>query len=315
MVNLKSITSNKKVFVWVSFLFLMLVWGSSFKLMKESLKVFSPMEAASLRLVFAMITVIGFAIPHFIKIEKSKMKHLVLSAVIAMGAPAFMFATAQGAGIVGSIAGILNALTPMMTFLIGILFFKQEMTSRKVIGLLIGFCGSATLILVNQKGSIEINFFAFLIILATVSYGLNVNYIKRYLSDVPSLQLSLITVSLVGVMGLCVLPTTDFMSKIMTHPNGRLALLQIATLGVLGTAVAQIVFNKMLSYTSALFASSITYFIPIVALLWGIFDQETLSLWHYIGMVMIIGGVLIMNKKQNPAPNETLPIDSHLTQK
>jgi drug/metabolite transporter (DMT)-like permease len=171
------------------------------------------------------------------------------------------------------------------------------MTSRKVIGLLIGFCGSATLILVNQKGSIEINFFAFLIIVATISYGLNVNYIKRYLSDVPSLQLSLITVSLVGVMGLCVLPTTDFMSKIMNHPNGRLALLQIGTLGVLGTAVAQIVFNKMLSYTSALFASSITYFIPIVALLWGIFDQETLALWHYIGMAMIIGGVLIMNKK------------------
>ena len=301
--NIENLKNNKPLFVWVSFLFLMLVWGSSFFLVKQGLKVFSPVEVASIRLSSAMIALLPLAIFHFRKIPREKYIHLFVSAVIAMGAPAYLFAIAQtpGTGISSSISGVLNAMTPLMTFVVGILFFNQKMTLLKIIGLLMGFFGAATLILVNAKGQININSFGFFVIIATVCYGTNVNYIKRYLSDVPSLQISSITVTMVGLIALCILMTTGFWTKLQAEPavfapNPRESFMKLILLGVMGTAAAQVVFNKMLTYTSALFASSITYFIPIIAVLWGLLDGEVLLPWHYLGMALIIGGVLVMNK-------------------
>jgi drug/metabolite transporter (DMT)-like permease len=296
--NIQDLRQNKSFIVWASFLFLMLVWGSSFFLVKQGLKIFSPVEVASIRLSSAMVALIGLAIPHFKKVSSDKMPHLFISSIIAMGAPAYLFAIAQTPeiGISSSISGVLNAMTPLMTFVVGIIFFNQKMTLMKVIGLLMGFFGAATLILVNAKGQLIINNFGFFVLIATVCYGTNVNYIKRYLSDVPSLQISSITVTMVGLIAFCILMTTNFWTKLNTVPNAKDSFLKIVLLGVMGTAAAQVVFNKMLTYTSALFASSITYFIPIVAVLWGILDNEILLPWHYLGMALIIGGVLVMNK-------------------
>jgi drug/metabolite transporter (DMT)-like permease len=296
--DIQNLKQNKSFIVWASFLFLMLVWGSSFFLVKQGLKVFSPVEVASIRLSSAMLALIGLAIPHFKKVPSDKILHLFISSIIAMGAPAYLFAIAQTPeiGISSSISGVLNAMTPLMTFVVGIIFFNQKMTMMKVIGLLMGFIGAATLILVNAKGQLIINNFGFFVLIATVCYGTNVNYIKRYLSDVPSLQISSITVTMVGLIAFCILLTTNFWTKLQTLPEAKDSFLKVVLLGVMGTAAAQVVFNKMLTYTSALFASSITYFIPIVAVFWGILDNEVLLTWHYLGMVLIIGGVLVINK-------------------
>ena len=298
MESIKNLRDNKLFIVWASFIFLMLVWGSSFFLVKQGLKVFSPVEVASIRLSSAMFALLGLAISHFRKIKREKLPYLFVSAIIAMGAPAYLFAIAQtpNVGISSSISGVLNAITPLMTFVVGILFFNQKMTLMKIIGLLMGFIGAATLILVNAKGQININSFGFFVIIATICYGTNVNYIKRYLADVPSLQLSSITVTMVGTLAFCILLTTNFWTKLQTIPDAKESFMKVVLLGVMGTAAAQVVFNKMLTYTSALFASSITYFIPIIAVLWGILDGEVLLPWHYLGMALIIGGILVMNK-------------------
>jgi drug/metabolite transporter (DMT)-like permease len=288
-------TKSKIINIGLPFLFLMLVWGSSFVLVKHGLKVFSAVEVASLRLSAAMAAMVGFAVFQFKYIPKDKFLPLFISAVLAMGAPAYLFAIAQ-TSVSSSIAGVLNALTPLMTFIVGISFFGQKLTTPKIIGLFLGFLGSATLILVNAKGEISINSLAMLILIATVCYGVNVNFVKKYLTDIKPIHLSSITVTMVGSIAFCILLTTSFWTKVQTHPDGYKALREIILLGVLGTATAQVVFNRMLAHTSALIASSITYFIPIVAVMWGIYEGEVFLIWHFLGMALIIGGVLILNR-------------------
>jgi drug/metabolite transporter (DMT)-like permease len=292
---------NNDIRIVIAFIFLMIIWGSSFILIKKGLICYSPIEVASLRLSSAMVVLIGFAITHLRKIPTSKYKHLFFSAVVAMGLPGFFFAYAQTpvVGVSSSISGVLNALTPLMTFVVGIIFFNQPFIKGKIIGLLMGFGGSALLILINSKGQLNINAYAFFVLAATMCYGINVNYIKRYLADVPSFQLSTVTVTMIGIAVLPFIFFSDIITKYQVSDNHKQAFWAIVALGILGTAVAQIVFNKMLTYTSALVASSITYFIPIVAVLWGVFDGEVLLFWHYAGMLLIIGGVLMMNKMKS----------------
>ncbi len=289
---------RKELNIILSFIFLMLVWGSSFILIKQGLSVFSWVEVASIRLSAAMFVMIGFAAFHLKSVPKEKLIHLFISAFTAMGGSAYLFAAAQqpNVGVSSSISGVLNSLTPLMTFILGVIFFQQPLTRNKAIGLLLGFAGAATLILVNPKGGITINSYGFLVVLATLGYGFNVNYIKKHLSDLNPFHLSSITITMVGLIAFSILMTTPFWEKAQTAPNGWQALGEVALLGVLGTATAQIVFNQMLTHTSALVASSITYFIPIVAVLWGVHFGEVLLPWHYLGMVLIIGGVLILNR-------------------
>lgn len=287
--------AQKNLIIWLSFLFLTVAWGSSFILVKKSLIAFPPMIVASLRLSSAMIVVLPFAIRHFKLIPKNKLKYVVSSAFLGIGIPAFLFALAQ-LGMSSSITGILNALTPCMTFLIGILFFKQKSNALKILGLSLGFLGSASLIFFNAKGELHLNVFCFTIILATLMYGININTTKLFLSDVKPIHISTVSISIAGCFGIIILLTTNFIEILKTNPKAPFSLLTALTLGIVGTAFAQTLFNNLLSKTSAFFASSITYFIPIMALVWGIIDGETLSVWHYFGMILLIGGIIVINR-------------------
>ena len=286
---------RNELIVWASFLFLMLTWGSSFILIKRSLEAFSAAQVASLRLASAMLALIGFAVSHVRQIPRDRLPYVFLSGLFGMFFAAFLFSLAE-TGLSSSITGVLNALTPCMTFVLGIVLFRQKSNAMQIVGLLLGFVGSATLVLVNAKGEMSVNHYAFYVIAATICYGLNLNIVKRFLPNVKAFHLSTVSVSMVGLLGLAYLLTTNWLDIVQNAPNGKASLLAAVTLGVVGTAAAQVVFNRMLQNSTAVFASSITYFIPIVALIWGVWDGEVLSVWHYAGMVLIMGGILILNR-------------------
>ena len=286
---------RENLIIWVSFLFLTITWGSSFILVKKSLIAFPPLIVASLRLSSAMLVVLPFSIGHFKHIPRDKFKYVVLIAFLGMGLPAFLFALAQ-VGINSSMSGILNALTPCMTFLIGILFFKQKSSALKIFGLVLGFIGSASLIFFNTKGELHLNGYSLFVILATIMYGTNLNTTKRFAAGIKPIHLSTVSISIAGLFGLIVLLSTNFVEILKTNPKAPFSLLTALTLGIVGTAISQTLFNNLLSKTSAFFASSITYFIPLMALVWGILDGESLSIWHYFGMLLLIGGIIVINK-------------------
>lgn len=285
-----------KNIVWAIFVILAFIWGTSFILMKEALRVFSSEQVAALRMAAAWVVVIGMAVFHIRKVPKSKLKFLFLSGMLGSFIPAFLFTAAQ-IHIDSSSSGILNSLTPCFTFVVGALFFQQKTSLMKFFGLLLGFLGCVILITINQKGEVSLNAYALLVVLATVLYGFNINITKRYLSDINPVHIATVSIAMIGTLAIIFLFSfTDFVTRLTTIENSANALGYAVILGVFGTGVSSILFYKMLQMSSPIFASSVTYFVPIVAVCWGMYAGETLHLAHFVGMSVIILGVVIVNK-------------------
>ena len=282
--------------VWVIFVILAFIWGTSFILMKQALRVYSSEQVAALRMASAWVVVIGMAVFHIQKVPKSKLKYFFLSGMLGSFIPAFLFTAAQ-MHIDSSSSGILNSLTPCFTFVVGALFFQQKTSLMKFIGLLLGFVGCVILISINQKGEVSLNAYALLVVLATVLYGFNINITKKYLSDINPVHIATVSIAMIGSLAIIYLfGFTDFITRLKTVENSGVSLGYAVILGVFGTGVSSILFYKMLQMSSPIFASSVTYFVPIVAVCWGMYAGEMLHLAHFVGMSVIILGVVIVNK-------------------
>lgn len=286
---------NKKGLAVVLLLLLSLIWGSSLILIKKGLVVLSPQEVGSLRIVSAFLCLAPIAIRQLRKIKKNEWKYLLAVGLCGSFIPSFLFAIAQ-TRIDSAVAGILNALTPIFTILISLLIYHHKFDRQVYYGVFLGFIGSIILVLAGASEIGKINFFGLFIVLATVFYGTNLNVIKEHLQGQKALTITSISLLLVGPLAsIYLFGFTDFIYKIGNVPGAILATSYIVFLGVLGTAVALIIFNYIVQLTNPLFTSSVTYIIPIIAVFWGILDGEKLLLLHYLGMIFIVAGVYIAN--------------------
>ncbi|WP_215225267.1 DMT family transporter [Echinicola shivajiensis] len=287
---------------WLLLAFLSLIWGSSFILIKKGLLVFSAGEVGAYRIVSAAIVLLPLSIPKLKKLNKKQLFNLVIAGMVGSFIPAFLFATAQ-TQISSSITGVLNALTPLFVVIIGALFFGARITTRNSIGLIIAFLGVLVLISVKTgagfSGLTDINAYALLVILATVCYGINLNIIKHWFVKLRPVEITAISLLLVLPVALgYLLFATDFTHKLSHIEGAKLAAGYLTILGVLGTAFALIIFNGLVKIASPVFASMVTYLIPIVAIAWGVIDGEVLLPGHYIGILAVIAGVWIGNRKK-----------------
>lgn len=291
---------NKKgLLAWGLLFTLALIWGSSFILIKRGLIALTPYELGSLRIVSAFLFLLPSAIKRFKLIEKKLLPYLVFVGLLGSFVPALLFGVAQ-TQLESSITGVLNALTPIFTILIGFLIYKQRQTSKVFVGILVGFVGTGVLITAGEGSSLSgINAFAFLVVLATICYGANLNIIKDKLNHLHALTVTSVSLLMVGPFAaIHLFGFTDFLPNLINVEGTRLATFYVCLLGVLGTAIALTIFNKILQMTDALFTSSVTYIIPIIAVVWGVIDGEQLYLMHYIGMIAIGVGVYIANSNR-----------------
>lgn len=277
---------------------LALIWGTSFILMKKGLKVFSAGEVGAIRVVAASLFLLPFAFSGIKDLQRHHYVKLLFSGLMGIFIPAFLFATAQ-TKMGSAITGILNSLTPMFTLIIGVLLFNQKFVTRSLLGIIIGLGGTALLITSRVEGELGgINVFALLVILACVCYGINVNFIKNKISDLKSLTITSISLVLIGPIAFVyLLGFTDFTNKLSSTPASWEAFGYLVLLGLMSTAIATILFNRLIKISTPIFASSITYLIPVVAVMWGLLDGEQLSGGHFAGMAAIFGGVYLANKK------------------
>lgn len=255
-------------------------------------------EVGSLRIVAASIFLLPFALKRIKKVNRRDWKFLLSVGFVGSLFPSFLFAIAQ-TRLESSVTGVLNALTPIFTILIGLFIYGQKQPGRVFAGIFVGFIGTAILILAGAEGAVSLNFYAFFVVLATLFYGTNLNIIKYHLSHQRALTITSISLMLVGPISLLYLwGATDYFQKILEVEGAVLSSLYIIILGVLGTAIALILFNKLVQITDPVFTSSVTYIIPIVAVVWGLIDGERLYLMHYLGMTGIILGVYLANKSR-----------------
>lgn len=278
---------------------LAMIWGSSFILMKRGLHSFTGMQVGSLRMIMSFILLLPFTIKFFPQVDKKKYFTLFIVGLTGNGLPALLFAVAQ-TKINSSTAGVLNSLTPIFTMLFGFIFLKQSFGIQKISGVFIGLMGAIVLVLLRSNGAFESNYaYGLLIVLATLCYGISVNLVKSYLHDMKSLAIS--GFALVGMgppLAVYLFGFTDFVPKLQSDPAAMMSLWYIFLLSLFGTAIALILYNQLVKVTDALYASLVTYLIPIVALVWGVLDMEKIGWVHFVGIGLILAGIYLGRLKQ-----------------
>jgi drug/metabolite transporter (DMT)-like permease len=294
--------SENNLVNWGFLIVLALIWGSSFILIKRGLEIFSPGEVGAYRIVAAATFLLPLSLPRVKKLSSQQIQNLLLVGLVGSFIPAFLFAKAQ-TQLSSSLTGVLNALTPLFVVLVGALFFSSKITLRNGIGLAIAFIGVVVLVTVKEGADFGtfsgINGYAFFVILACVCYGFNLNLIKFRFEKLKPIEITAISLLVVLPMALIYLMAGTNFSYKVTQVDGALeALGYLTLLGVFGTAIALILFNIMVKKVTPVFASSVTYLIPIVAIFWGVLDGEVLLFGHYIGIVAVILGVWYGNRKR-----------------
>ena len=274
---------------------LSLIWGSSFILMKKGLEVFSYEQVAALRLFITSIVLIPFVFSALKKIKRKHYVPILVAALFGSGIPAFLFTLAQ-TYLDSSFVGILNSLTPLFTFCIGIIIFNQKYHRINLLGIFIGLIGAIFLSLNNLNQSISINIYVYLVVFASLLYAISANVIKRYLYDLDSTDITTIVFLIVGPLSGVYIFSTDF---IVLFDNNKAyeSLAYITILAIICTALAGVMFYKLIKISSPTFATSVTYLIPIVALFWGFIDGEKLIGQYFVGVALIFSGLYLVNKK------------------
>jgi drug/metabolite transporter (DMT)-like permease len=276
---------------------LAVIWGSSFILMKVGLHVYTPYQVGTMRMLISFLCLFPFVWNRFTKVPRNKWKYVAAAGILGNGIPAILFPYAQ-TGISSSVAGMLNSLTPVFTLIAGVMFFGMSVTRNRILGLLLGLLGAILLIVTRSDTGFQANvFFSMIIVVATICYALSVNILRHRLAEVDSMSLSGFALMFVGPPAAVFLFSTDFISRTQSQPGAMMSFLSVAALAVFGTAISTFMFNNLIKSSGALAASSVTYLIPIVAVMWGLIDGEGFHLYYFFGLVFVLSGVYLINKK------------------
>ncbi|MES2409941.1 MAG: DMT family transporter [Bacteroidota bacterium] len=281
---------------WIILVALALIWGSSFILIKKGLDGLNPFELGSLRIIFCAVFLLIIGFKSLATISQHQWKYIALTSLFGTFIPAYLFAIAE-TKVSSSICSILNSLTPLNTLILGALAFGLNFRRNQIFGIIIGLIGTAVLIFNGKAQGVSEDYsYSVFVLIATVCYATNVNLIKTYLSDVKPLAITTGNFLVMLIPAILILCFTDLGSKINLQATQQ-AMAYVMILGIIGTGVANIIFYKLIQISSPIFASSVTYLIPIVACLWGLLDNEMLTPLQFIGAFIILIGVYLANKK------------------
>jgi drug/metabolite transporter (DMT)-like permease len=285
--------SNQKASGWVLFSALALLWGSSFILMKEGAKNLTGWQIGTIRVLSAALVFLPFAVLSIHKVPAKKLPLIILTGILGNLFPAFLFGIAISQQIESSLAGILNSLTPLFVIVIGAVFFKRTVPLTKVIGVIIGLAG---LVLLNfTRGPVTISEIGFtlLILLATFFYGLNVNIVTAYLGGVDPFRMATISIAFLLLPALVVL----YFNPISVNSAAvRQSIGACVALGILSSSIATVMYYTLIKKAGGLFASLVTYVIPLVAIFWGLLYGESVGALQVGCLGIILGGVYLVNK-------------------
>jgi len=289
----------KAVEKWTYLILLSFIYGSAFILIKKGLLGLTPIQLASLRVMFSATFLSIFGFKTIKLIPKNKWKWIVLTGFIGNFFPVYLFSFSQTI-INSSVAAVLSAMTPLFTILFGYFIFAIRFNKNKIFGVFIGFV--ATIFLVSNEISINSGYggtYSFLIILATICYAINANLVKYKLKGVSAFAIALGNFISVLPFGILVFYFSDFPlhdfyeSTLILESIGYILLLAL-----IGSALANVMFNKLISISSPIFSVSVTYLLPIVGIGWGVLDGEFFSIFQWISCFIILYSIYLVTKKK-----------------
>ena len=282
---------------WFYLITLSLIWGSSFILIKKGLIGLQASQLGSLRIIFSSVIIFIISWRKIYIIKRIEWKWITISAFLGSFFPAFLFAFAEKE-IDSSVASIINSIVPLNTLILGMIIFKIESTKRQIIGVLIGFFGTYLLITSGLKLNPDQNYnYAGLVILCSFLYALNVNIIKKYLQHLSALTITVGHFTAIIFPAILIFLFSGFEFSSLENSEVQTSIFYVFVLALFGTALAKIIFNKLIKISSPVFASSVTYSMLIVSIFWGIVDGEKFSIYQLIATLIIVFGVILTNKK------------------
>lgn len=286
---------NTTKFVYL--IVLSIIWGSSFILIKKGLLGLTPVQLGAIRIIFASIFLFVVGFKKLKTITKKDWKWVMLTGVLGTFFPVFLFAYAE-TEIESSISSILNSLVPINTIILGFIIFKIKSTKRQVLGVVVGLLGALLLVLNGVSLNPNQNYlYVVFIFTATLMYAASVNVLKRYLQNMDALTISVGNFAVIFVPACLLLVSSGFFSEeVLINPTLKPALLYVLILSLIGTAIAKVLFNKLVHIASPVFASSVTYLMPLVAIFWGVLDGETIGFFQVVAGAIILLGVYLAHK-------------------
>jgi drug/metabolite transporter (DMT)-like permease len=285
---------------WGTLVILSLIWGSSYILIKKGLTGLTPIQLGSLRVIVTTIIIAPIGYQKIKHIPRQKMKWVALSAFVGSFFPAYLFAFAE-TEISSSITAVMVSLTPLFTLLISVFVFGEELLKKQVFGVLIGFTG--IIVLINNElfsSSFNILYIMF-IVLAAFCYAINANVLKYKLSNIPALGIVFMSFLFMFIPAFIILCFSDFpFSDFSSDPLIIESIIYIVILALFGTAIAKVLYIKLLAISTPVFSVSTTYLMPVVAIFWGLLDGEEFKLTQFTGTAIILLGVYLVTKKKAP---------------
>lgn len=283
---------------WVYLILLSLIWGSSFILIKRSLIGFSAMQLGGLRIVFASLFLFLFGFRSLRTITSKDIKWLVMAGLLSSFFPPFLFAIAQ-TELDSGVTSIFNSIVPLLTSLVGIFLFGAVVTKKQVLGVFIGLFGTIILVVTGMEFDPDSNYwYSIFILLSALGYALNINIIKKHLSHLSPLAVTTASFGVAFLPALILVGTSGFFEEISANTEMHSVFWYLLALALLGTSLANILFNKLIHISSPVFAASVTYTIPLVAVFWGFWDGEKINTFQLVGGIIILFGVWLVNKRR-----------------
>jgi drug/metabolite transporter (DMT)-like permease len=296
-------TEKRKIWHWIVLAALSLIWGTSYILMKKGLESFSALQVGSLRILITFICLLPVALKNLYNLNRSNILSIIIIGLLGSVFPAFLFPLAE-TRISSSLAGMINSLSPVFTLVLGILFYRRKAIKTQIAGVFLGLLGAVGLL---YTGSFTFNMYGLVVVLATFMYGFSSNEVSK-VKGLNGIKITALSFFVTSPLAIIYLIFSDLSVPVHTE-NWIRNLCFIGILAILGSATALAIFYVLIRDTSPVFAATVTYFIPIVATLWGFADNEHFSSSMLISVIFIFMGVFIINspdffKKRRMIPDE-----------
>lgn len=287
---------NNRIISWSVFILLSFIWGSPFIIMKLSKESLPPLLITALLIFSAGIVLLPFAVFHISKISGKKIGLIIIAGIFGNFLPAFLYPIAMSNNIDSALAGILNSLTPIFVIVLGLLFFKTRISSLKTIGVFIGFAGICLLTLAERSINFLNSGYALLIVLAAISYAVNILLVSHFLKDQNPFHITTVSISFLVIPSALILWQENFLALNFHNSGVVWSVIAISLLGITGTAIATGLFYILLKKGGGVFASMIIYGTPFVALFWGFIYHEKITAVRIVSLIIILAGVYLASR-------------------
>jgi drug/metabolite transporter (DMT)-like permease len=292
---------------------LALIWGSAFLWIKLADRGFSAVEVTLARLalgaavLFAIVLARRETVPRSLRLWL----HITVAALFANAVPYLLFAVAEQT-VDSSTAGIINATTPLWTVVLALAVRHQKtLTSWQVAGLIVGFAGTLLIFTPWHTASGLISAGGLECLAASVSYAVSYIYMDRYLArrGIGPVVLSACQLLCASVMLAVALAVTGVRTPHLTAES----VAAVVVLGIIGTGFAYVLNYQIIASEGATVASTVTYLLPVVAIVLGILVlSESITVTTLGGIALVLAGVVLtrVNRKQaetNTRSNSTPP--------